>query len=167
MNRAPQTTVILFSSLLTLVVSSQAAIAQDSARALEGVWAMSITLRDCATTAPLGPPFRSLLTFHAGGTMSESPGLTQFAPGQRSPGHGVWSFAGGNSFTSRFVAMILFDIAPAPPSPGFLAGWQVVASNFTLLDANRLSLAATVQFFDINRNLYRTACPTGTAERFQ
>jgi hypothetical protein len=167
MNRAPQPAILILASLVTVAVMSGSAFAQDSARAIEGVWAMSITLRDCSTSAPLGPPFRSLLTFHAGGTMSESPGLTQFAPGQRSPGHGVWSFSGANTFTARFVAMILFDLAPAPPSPGFLAGWQTVASNFTLVDPGRLTLNATVQFFDMNRSLYRSACPTGTAERFQ
>ena len=99
--------------------------------------------------------------------MSESPGTTQFSPGQRAPGHGVWSCSGPNSFTARFVAMVLFDTAPAPPVPGFMTGWQVVASNFTLVDANRLTLAATVQFFDLNRSLYRSACPTGTAERLR
>jgi hypothetical protein len=113
---------------------------------------MSITLRDCATGAALGPPFRSLLTFHPGGTLSESPGTTQFSAGQRSPGHGIWSYSGGQTFTARFVAMILFDTPPAPPAPGFQAGWQIVGA---------------IQFFDINKNLYRSACPTGTAEKFQ
>ena len=99
--------------------------------------------------------------------MSETPGTTQFSAGQRSPGHGVWSHTTGNSFAGRFVAMILYDTPPAPPAPGFQAGWQIVTSTFDLLDPNRLTLAATVQFFDLNRNIYRTACPTGTAERFQ
>jgi hypothetical protein len=145
-----------------------AALAQgQGARALEGVWAMSITLRDCTTNAPLGPPFRTLLSFHAGGTLSESPGATQFAPGQRSNGHGVWSHAGGDTFTARFVAMVLFDTPPAPPAPGFLAGWQIVTTTATMTNQDNLSVTATVQFFDLNRQVYRTACPTGTAERFR
>jgi hypothetical protein len=139
----------------------------QGARAIEGVWAMSITLRDCSTGAPLGPPFRSLLTFHQGGTVSESPGGTQFAPGQRSPGHGVWSHAGPSRFMARIVAMVVFDTPPAPPAPGFQAGWQLIVSSFTLTDPGQLTLTATTQFYDINRQVYRTACPTGTAERFK
>ena len=168
MNRTRQTSVIILFALSAIAGTAGSALAQGGgAREIEGVWSMSITLRDCTSGATLGPPFRTLLTFHMGGTMSESPGVTQFAPGQRSGGHGVWSHAGGNSFVGRFVAMVLFDTPPAPPSPGFLAGWQIVASNFTLVDPSRLTIAATAQFFDLNRNLYRSACPTGTAERFQ
>lgn len=168
MNRTRQTAVALLVSLSTLAATTETALAQGSgARAIEGVWGMSLTLRDCATGAALGPPFRSLLTFHAGGTLTESPGTTQFSAGQRSPGHGGWSHTGGNTFSARFVAMILFDTPPVPPAPGFQAGWQFVGSNFTLIDANRLNLTATVHFYDLNRNPYRSACPTGTAERFQ
>jgi hypothetical protein len=168
MSKTRQAWLILLLTTCTTAGAARPASAQATgARAIEGVWAMAITLRDCATTAPLGPPFRSLLTFHAGGTMSESPGTTQFSSGQRSPGHGVWSFSSGNTFTARFIAMILFDTPPAPPAPGFQTGWQIVTSTFDLTDANRLTLSATVQFFDINRNVYRSACPTGTAERFQ
>jgi hypothetical protein len=168
MNTPRQTLFLVLVSLFGLSGTATLASAQDrGARAIEGVWAMSITLRDCATQAPLGPPLRTLLTFHAGGTLGESPGTSQFAPGQRSNGHGLWSYAGANTFTGRFIAMVIFDTPPAPPAPGFLTGWQLVVSNFQLTDPNRLNVSATVQFFDINRNVYRTACPTGTAERFQ
>ena len=153
---------------MALAGTTRSALAQDGGPpAIEGVWAMSLTLRDCATGAPLGPPFRSLLTFHRGGTLSESAGTTQFAAGQRSPGHGTWSFSGANTYDARFVAMILFDTPPAPPAPGFQAGWLMVGSTFTRVDANHLNITATAQFLDLNRNLYRSACPTGTAERFE
>jgi hypothetical protein len=168
MNTPRQTLTLVLFSLFGIAVAATPAIAQgQGARAIEGVWSMSITLRDCTTQAPLGPPLRTLLTFHAGGTLSESPGTSQFAPGQRSNGHGLWSHVSANSFTARFVAMVVFDTAPAPPAPGFVAGWQIVVANFEQADINRLNVAATVQFFDINRNVYRSACPTGTAERFQ
>ena len=168
MNTPRQTFAVVLVGLCSLAVTATPAFAQGlGARAIEGVWGMSITLRDCTTQAPLGPPLRTLLTFHAGGTLSESPGTSQFAPGQRSNGHGLWSYTGAGSFTARFVAMVVFDTPPAPPAPGFVAGWQVVTSNFQLADVNHLDVSATVQFFDINRNLYRSACPTGTAERFQ
>lgn len=137
------------------------------ARALEGVWAMTITLRDCGSGAPLGPPFRSMLTFHAGGTVSETPAGTTFAIGQRANGHGVWRHLGGRTFSTRILAMILFDTSPPPPAPGVLAGWQLIAATFTLADSGRLDLTARTEFFDLNRQVYRAACPTGTAERFR
>jgi len=157
---------ILLSLSILAVMPGPARADGAGARALEGVWAMSLTLRDCATGAPLGPPFRSLLTFHRGGTLSESAGTTGFAPGQRSPGHGLWSRSGRNAFAARFVAMILFDTPPVPPAPGFLAGWLVVGANFTFAGADHLNITATAQFLDLNRDVYRAACPTGTAERF-
>jgi hypothetical protein len=168
MNRTRQTPVFILFTLFAVAAMTAPALAQEQgARAIEGVWSMSITLRDCATQAPLGPPLRSLLTFHTGGTLTENAGTPQFAPGQRSSGHGLWSHTGGQTFAARFVAMILFDTPPAPPSPGFQAGWLVVGSNFQMTDVNRLAITATVQFFDMNRNVYRSACPTGSAERFQ
>jgi hypothetical protein len=168
MSRACQGFATILLGLFTLAATAGSARAQESGpNAIEGVWAMSLTLRDCATGAALGPPFRSLLTFHSGGTLSESAGTTQFAAGQRSPGHGVWSFEGDRTFTARFIAMVLFDTPPAPPAPGFQTGWLVVGSNFTLVDDTRLNIAASAQFFDSNRNLYRSACPTGAAEKFQ
>lgn len=168
MSRLRQISVTILFSLLALAGTSRLALAENGGpRAIEGVWAMSLTLRDCATGAPLGPPFRSLLTFHRGGTLSESAGTTQFAAGQRSPGHGVWSFSGANRYAARFVAMILFDTPPAPPAPGFQTGWLMVGTSLKRVDANQLEITATAQFLDINRTLYRSACPTGTAERFQ
>jgi hypothetical protein len=167
MTRARQTSLIILGLFAFATMATPVLAQEQGARAIEGVWAMSITLRDCTTQAPLGPPLRTLLTFHAGGTLSESPGTSQFAPGQRSPGHGIWSHVNGDTFTARFVSMIVFDTPPAPPSPGFLAGWQIVTSNFQMTDVNRMNVTATAQFFDINRILYRSACPTGTAERFQ
>lgn len=168
MRRIRQKLVIVLFSVLAIASTTDPAVADGrGARAVEGVWAMSITLRDCATGAPLGPPVRTLLTFHAGGTLSESPGTPQFAPGQRSPGHGVWSHSGGDTFELRFAAMILFDTPPAPPAPGFQAGWLMVGSTFSLIDGERADVNASVQFLDLNRIVYRSACPTGTAERFQ
>ena len=70
-------------------------------------------------------------------------------------------------FSGRFLAMVLYDTPQVPPTPGFQAGWQTVASTFTLATADQLTISATVQFFDLNRQVYRSACPTGSAERFR
>jgi hypothetical protein len=137
------------------------------ARAIEGVWGMTITLRDCATAAQMGPPFMTLVTFHQGGTVSESNGSPGYAPGQRTEGHGVWNHAGAASFGLRLVASILFTTPPTPPAPGFLAGWQVLTSTLTMTSDSSLSGAARADFYDVNRLPYRSVCPTVTGERFR
>jgi hypothetical protein len=141
----------------------------QGARALEGVWALTLTPLNCATGAPLAAPAdRSLLTVHQGGTMSASAGGRAFAPGQRSDAHGAWTYAGGTTFRNRQVAIVLFDTPPTPPtSPGFLTGWQLISSTYTMSDDNNLTVAATTDFYDVNRTVYRSACVAGIGERFR
>jgi hypothetical protein len=131
---------------------------------LTGVWAQVITPRDCETNEPLPiPPFRALLTFHRDGTVTESVGALSFAPGQRSIGHGLWAHAGGQTFRERTPAMILFDGGPGM----YQAGWQVTTRTITMLDANHYTGSGAAQFYDVNRQLYRTGCATSVGERFQ
>jgi hypothetical protein len=131
---------------------------------LTGVWAQVITPHDCATNEPLPiPPFRALLTFHRDGTVTESVGSLSFAPGQRSIGHGLWAHTGGHTFRERTPAMILFDGGPGM----YQAGWQVTTRTITMLDANHYTSSGAAQFFDLNRQLYRTGCATSAGERFQ
>jgi hypothetical protein len=149
-------------------VSPRIASAQgNGAQALVGTWAVQVTLRDCTTSAPLGPPTRSIVTFHPGGTLSESAGSVAFAPGQRSPGHGLWTHDGGSRFVQKMLALILFDTAPnLPASPGFSAGWQTVTHNVEVA-GDSLTSSGTNGFFRADRTLYRSGCSTATGERFK
>lgn len=151
-----------------VLVSGLTTVAQSQAVALQGTWGVLVTLRDCATTAPLGPPFNSLVTFAEGGTLSESPGGVAYAPGQRSSGHGGWAHQGGLTFSQRIVALILFTTpANFPASPGFQAGWQIINHTVTLSDADHFTSAGGSQLFDLNRQPYRTGCSTAVGERFK
>ena len=159
---------VLVSMLVAGALSHAQLTLQAQALTIEGVWAMTITLRDCTTTAPLGQPFRSILTFHQGGTISESPANPGLAPGQRTPGHGVWTHAGAATYSSKFLAAILFDTPPNPPaSPGFLVGWQTGTQTAVLSDLDHLTTTGQIQFYDINRVLYRTVCAAARGERFK
>lgn len=68
---------------------------------LTGVWHTEITARDCVTDGVLGGPFQGLITYHAGGTVSEIgpsfPGTT------RSAGHGVWRRSGPHSYVVNLI----------------------------------------------------------------
>ncbi len=137
------------------------------AQVIEGPWLMTVTLRDCATSTPLGPPFLTLITFHAGGTLSESAASAGFAPGQRGPGHGSWNRTGPSTFSGRFAALVSFETAPNPPNPGFRAGGLVVTSAFSLTGPDQLTATATADFYDLALTKYRAACPTSVGTRFR
>ena len=101
-----------------LIAAGTTAIASGSREGLEGAWTVQVTLRDCVTNAAVGAPFHSLVSFHDGGTLSESAGSLAFAAGQRSPGHGTWTREGRHTFLQRMIALILFDTPanlPVPP----------------------------------------------------
>jgi hypothetical protein len=130
-------------------------------RTIEGVWIVTSTPRDCTTGAVLGQPVRALLTFHLGGTVTESVALLLAAPGQRSIGHGVWTHGGELTFRERIATMVLFDSGP------FQAGWTVATQTNTLTDANNFTTSGGVAFYDINRQFLRMICSSRAGERFR
>jgi hypothetical protein len=144
---------------------------------LVGTWTVQVTLRDCTTNAPLGPPFNSLVTFHHDGTLSESAGSLAFAPGQRSPGHGGWTRKRGRTFGQEMVALVLFDTPPnlpgtptfdptKPVSPGFFAGWVTVTHTVRFTDADHIASEGTNSFYKANGEVYRSGCSTARGQRF-
>jgi hypothetical protein len=159
-------TVLTITGALVLLAGSTA-LAQPPAAAIQGTWGVLVTLRNCATNAPLGPPFNSLVTFAEGGTISESPGGAAFAPDQRSAGHGVWAHQGGVTFSQRMIALLRFATPPNfPVSPGFQAGWQIITHTVTMSDADHFTSAGNGREYDLNRQLVRTGCSTAVGERF-
>lgn len=144
---------------------------------LVGAWAVQVTLRNCDTNAPMGS-FTSIVTFHRGGTLSESAGSLAFQPGQRSEGHGAWKRVGRHTFSQRVIALLRFD-SPAnlpgtptfdpskPISPGFSAGWQTITHRVRLTGADSFQSSGTTEFFDANGESYRPGCSTAVARRFE
>ncbi|MGE0815762.1 MAG: hypothetical protein AB7O28_13205 [Vicinamibacterales bacterium] len=135
---------------------------------LGGAWIVQIQLRDCASQAPLGPPFNSLVTFHAGGTISESAAGPAFAPGQRGEGTGQWTRLGSRTYLQRMAALIRFTTAPNPPfSPGFEAGGQTITHVITMQDGNHFTSSGTNAFYRTGEATpYRTGCSTAVGLRF-
>lgn len=171
-------------ALVSLCLVSQSGVvrAQSTASAsdggIAGPWLVQVTLRDCATGAPAGAPFNAIVTFHRGGTISESPGATAFAVGQRSNAHGSWSHLRGKMYSQDMLALVLFDTDPnlpgtpgfdptKPITPGFFTGWQTVSHTVRLVDADHLTSSGTNAFYKTNGDLYRTGCSTAVGQRFQ
>jgi hypothetical protein len=176
-----RTLAVVTLAVTLMALSNKPALAgsdESAPKSIVGAWSVQVTLRDCATGAPLGPAINSLVTFHKGGTVSEAAGSLAFAPGQRSPGHGVWTRQPGHTYGQSMVALILFDTPPnlpgtpgfdpsKPVSPGFFAGWQTVTHTVTPVDADHLTSAGTNAFYKLTGELYRTGCSTAVAQRFE
>lgn len=139
------------------------------AMTLQGAWLVLTQNRNCTTDAPIGTPHRAIVSYHAGGTLSDSSAVPVFAVGQRSEGHGIWRHDGGHTYTANWVAMIQFDTAPGTPagSPGFQAGWQVAVNTITLTGPDSFTSVGVSNFVNLNGEVYRVGCASRTAERFK
>jgi hypothetical protein len=118
---------------------------EQSPNRLKGTWRVQVTPYDCSTGATR-PPFWSLLSFARGGTLTETTSAPVFLPGQRTPGHGVWSSTDENTYSAVSEAFILFD-SPTNP-PGLKTGTQKIIQAIVLNDENHFSSLASVKFFN-------------------
>jgi hypothetical protein len=170
-----------FACALLVVASGSAvrAAAKESGsnHGLTGTWLVQVTLRNCATNAPLGT-FDSIVTFHRGGTLSESTASPGFAIGQRGPGHGIWAPEGHRTFSQRMVSLITFETAPnlpgpgfnpsRPVTPGFFAGWATVSHTLELSDADHGTSVGTNDFYKTGETIpYRSGCSSAAVTRFE
>jgi hypothetical protein len=148
--------------IAALTVASSSVSAQEPERTIQGVWRIMVTPVNCQTGDPLAPPFRSLLTFNMGGTMSEygiSPGLT---PALRSPGHGVWQRAQGWENYSYKFTFYRYDAS------GVFIGSQRVTSALQLgASGNEFTTQADVEVLDANDNVIATFCARAAGTRFE
>ena len=162
---------VLFSIAATaiLVFSSGWSAAAWSPRGeheLVGTWLVTVQLNNCSGVT-LGAPFSSLLTFANGGTMIEDTTNPSFAAGQRGTGHGVWEFEGHHSYSAKSIAFINFTTTPPPP-PGFLAGTQTITQTIDFDNGpDQWTANAAIAFADTSGTVYRAACATATAKRFE
>jgi hypothetical protein len=131
---------------------------------IEGTWRVTVTQKVCATGAPIGLPFHSLLTFVRGGTVTGTTSSPAFLPGQRSGDYGVWSQTDWHNYSAASEAFIIF-------SGGlFTQGSQIIRQSISLTDGgNGFTDVASVQFYDVNGTplLPAPGCATAVGQRFQ
>lgn len=140
-----------------LVFSAQA---ESDDSQLAGTWRVTVTVHNCATGAQLGMPFRSLLSFARGGTLTETTSNPMFFPAERGPGHGIWARTGDRSFTASSEAFITVN--------GALVKTQVIKQNITVdHDSDYFKSDAKVEFFDPSGALLIQGCATATASRYE
>ena len=127
---------------------------------LQGAWQSKITIRDCATGAPVIGPISGLISFHGGGTLSEmGPALPNST---RSPGHGTWRRLSHNTFEERLI-FLRFDLS------GVFLGTQVITAK-PVVAKDSMSYSAQGGSFevkDIHGTTIATGCSSATGTRFQ
>ena len=167
-------TFIIASALITAVTMTASGVSSyendddsqassdPSEKTIVGVWRTAITPRDCQTGAALAPPFRGLITFHEGGTLSEfgvGPGST---PALRSPGHGVWRREHGWRDYSFSFTHYRYDVS------GALIGSNDITSELELeASGDEYTTSSAVQVFNASGNLIANACVTTAGTRFE
>ncbi len=162
---------LLLTGTATAVLADGPAYGRAAAQApLVGTWNIVITPYICATGESIpAVAFPARLTFHANGTMTETPFNPAFQPGQRSIGMGYWERIGRTSYRAVFEAFVLFTSVVTPPeTPFYQRGVQRVDQGIELLDNNHWTSAASVVFRDQNSSIVPpTGCMTAAAERLQ
>jgi len=125
---------------------------------LKGTWDAQVTIRNCQTGAAIRT-FASIGTFMSGGTMLDSTsGIPQAL---KTPGHGVWSHAGGNTYRFKFKSFS-FDAS------GNFTGWTIISHEANLNhSADEYESAGTAEVYAPNGNLIFTGCSSTTATRFE
>ena len=142
--------------------SSAPADSQDQAsrftdHALEGVWDVTVTIRD-----PAGNPlqsFRAMNMYIRGGVFEEFGARNP--PGQRGPGMGRWQPEGDNRYSAVFE-FLRFN------ADGTFAGTQKVTRAIELsAGLDSFTSIATIQILDINGQPIQSGYATETATRFK
>ena len=131
--------------------------ARAQARAIEGVWEPTVTIRDCQTEAPLFS-FLSMDSYIRGGSLVAESASQPF---ERATGLGTWRHAGARNFTSAFQ---FFTYAPdGTPSGRLKASTQIRLS----ADGKSFRSRDTFEVSDLNGTVILQGCGTREAIRLQ
>lgn len=154
------TTVAILTVALALASTTTAQSVASAPPSLQGTWRVQVTLYQCSEQqSPVPPPpFWSLVSFHQGGTETETTSNPGLQPGQRTAGEGFWRPTGANKYFSTSEAFILFD------SSTVKKGVQKILQSIDLKDQNHFSSQATVKFFNADGTTV-TGCAKAQAVR--
>jgi hypothetical protein len=141
-------------ALLALTAMQPMASTHEAPR-LEGVWKVSVTVRDCATGDVIRTP-RALNLFMHDGSVTE----TADNP-LRSSSVGQWRHLQGNSYTSTFWFF------RRNPDGTFAATVKVTRTIELSDDGDHFVSTGTVEDFNADGVVISSACSTETAERLE
>ena len=149
---------LLLALALFVVAAQRPAGAQAGGGRIDGTWDITLTVRVCATGAPI-VTISELVTFHAGGTLTSS--TTGFPQSAKTPGHGVWSHVSDQTYAYS-LKFFRFD------ATGAYVGWSV-ARQHALLDSkgDEYTSEGGIEIYNTAGALVASGCSTSVASRFQ
>jgi hypothetical protein len=152
---------ILAGTALATMVAVTAAQVPLSARdeqgrqGMEGVWDVSVTIRQCDTGAPLAA-IHAMNMFIQGGTLTETSNDLL-----RSSSLGTWRQVSRRGYTAVF-RFFTFN-----PDRSFAGRAKITRAIKLSADANRFVANAVFEVFDVNDNLVESGCGTEAAKRLE
>ncbi len=140
------------------LVQGRATAAQGIGSRIVGTWVAQVTLLDCSTRQPLqAPPFRAIVVFQAGGTVSEASGPSV----RRTPSFGNWRWTGRSSYYASSI-LLTYD------ANGAFTGDQSINRLIELAPDGRRFLADTETVGrDAAGNTQFRGCARGEASRVE
>jgi hypothetical protein len=127
------------------------------ARAIEGVWEPTVTIRDCHTGTPIFS-FLSMDSYIRGGAyVGEGMG----EPANRALGLGTWHHAGGRNFT------VTYQFFAYNPDGTPLGRLRVSATIRLNVDGESFRATDTAQLTDLNGTVLQQICGTREARRLR
>ena len=160
--RGASPTVYRFAVVLAIVLGATPYLFADDSderRALEGVWDVAVTVRDCQTGAVVRLVSASNM-FMRGGTLTEM--NKRLSPASRSVSYGTWRPAGDHRFTS------VFRFSRFNPADGTFLGTQTVTRKITVSsDGNTFAANTVSEMFDATNQVIRRDCATEMATRLE
>ena len=123
------------------------------ANRIVGTWRSTVVLQPCGG-GPTLPTAITLLTYHAGGTLTDT---NTAPPTSRSPGHGLWRYVSDSQYRGRFQ---VFAFLPT----GQYDGYTEVRTTVILSgDSNTSSVVA--RRYNADGSLRVELCGNGSGER--
>jgi hypothetical protein len=140
---------------LLALTATQPMASTHEARHLEGVWKVSVTIRDCVTGDTIRTPRALNLFMHDGSVIETADNPL------RSPSVGQWRHLQGNSYTSTFWFF------RRNPNGTFASTTKVTRTIDLSDDGNHFVSTGTVEDFNADGVMISSACSTETAERLE
>lgn len=147
---------LLLAAVQTIVSAQESADAEHARKethAIDGVWTVNVSIRDCQSGDVIRS-VRALNLFIHDGSLTETAVNVL-----RTPSVGTWRHLEGRTFTSTFT-FFRYN-----PDGTFASRAKVTRAIELSEDGSEFTSTGTVEDFDANNVLISTACPTETATR--
>lgn len=172
-NRSRTAFIALAMTMVAVLAASRVRADDDESgggrRGLVGAWRVTVTPYDCATGTPI-TTFESMLTFAHGGTLSGTTSALLYAPGQRTPDHGIWRHKEGRRYRAVSEAYIVFDSPAGSPVPLHRSSQRITQDiAFDEDQPDTFTSRAKLQYIGIGgaRPVLLTGCAKAVGQRLE